>query len=493
MVIAGVRLEVLLSYFRQRHAHQLPGRRGRHHRPAMTTVKRSGRDGFYVVTCSFSASWPRCTSRGSCWTCSWCSGSAWRGARGSPIGSPGTGSTARPTTGPASSTTRSTTPTSASRTTSTSSPPTTGRFPTFRRTTRRTRCCSARSTRSLSMISFTAILWNLSGPLTLPIIGYELPRAMFWIGIVFVLFASVIAFWIGRPIIWLSFNNEKYNAAFRYALVRLRDASEAVAFYRGEVAERTGLRKLFAPVVSNYKRYVNRSIGFNGWNWSMGQAIVPLPYLLQFPRFYSGEITARRHEPDRIGVRPDPGRAVVLPQRLRLVRRLPGRDHPARGSGHRQRGRQGAAGDHDHALCRRHGPARRHRGPHARRKATHQARSTCDWKSATRWWSPASRVREDHAAAQPGRVVAVHVRHADAAVRAERDDVPVPAALCAAGRPARRRELPERGRRHRRRNAKRIWRKWHCHTSSPGSKRYRTGPRCSPPANNSGSRSPACC
>ena len=142
-----------------------------------------------------------------------------------------------------------------------------------------------------SMISFTAILWNLSGPLTMPIIDYELPRAMFWIGIVFVLFASVIAFWIGRPIIWLSFSNEKYNAAFRYALVRLRDASEAVAFYRGEVAERTGLRKLFAPVVSNYKRYVGRSLGFNGWNWSMSQAIVPLPYLLQFPRFFSGEIT----------------------------------------------------------------------------------------------------------------------------------------------------------------------------------------------------------
>jgi vitamin B12/bleomycin/antimicrobial peptide transport system ATP-binding/permease protein len=141
-----------------------------------------------------------------------------------------------------------------------------------------------------SMISFTAILWNLSGPLAIPIINYELPRAMFWIGIVFVLIASVIAFWIGRPIIWLSFRNEKFNAAFRYALVRLRDASEAVAFYRGEAAERTGLRKLFAPVVSNYKRYVLRSLAFNGWNWSMSQAIVPLPYLLQFPRFYSGEI-----------------------------------------------------------------------------------------------------------------------------------------------------------------------------------------------------------
>jgi putative ATP-binding cassette transporter len=124
-----------------------------------------------------------------------------------------------------------------------------------------------------SMISFTAILWNLSG--TLGIFGFEIPRAMFWIGLGYVLFATVFAFWIGRPIIWLQFNNEKFNAAFRYALVRLRDASEAVAFYRGELAERTGLRRLFAPVVSNYKRYVNRMMGFYGWNLSISQIIAP--------------------------------------------------------------------------------------------------------------------------------------------------------------------------------------------------------------------------
>jgi putative ATP-binding cassette transporter len=135
-----------------------------------------------------------------------------------------------------------------------------------------------------SMISFTAILWNLSGTLL------GIPRAMFWILLAYVLFATVIAFWIGKPIIWLSFNNEKFNAAFRYALVRLRDASEAVAFYRGEVAERTGLRGLFAPVVANYKRYVNRMMGFYGWNLAMSQIIVLPPYVLQFPRFFAGEI-----------------------------------------------------------------------------------------------------------------------------------------------------------------------------------------------------------
>ena len=142
-----------------------------------------------------------------------------------------------------------------------------------------------------SMISFTAILWNLSGPVTLPFVGFTLPKAMFVIGIVYILFATVVAFWIGRPIIGLSFNNEKFNAAFRYALVRLRDASEAVAFYRGEVAERTGLRRLFAPVVDNYKRYVNRMTGFFGWNLSITQAQELIPYVVQFQRFYSGEIT----------------------------------------------------------------------------------------------------------------------------------------------------------------------------------------------------------
>lgn len=141
-----------------------------------------------------------------------------------------------------------------------------------------------------SMISFTAILWNLSGTLTLPFVGVDIPRAMFWLLLAYVLFATIIAFWIGRPIIWLSFNNEKFNAAFRYALVRLRDASEAVAFYRGELAERTGLRQRFAPVVDNYKRYVSRMIGFYGWNLTMSQIIVLPPYILQFPRFLAGDI-----------------------------------------------------------------------------------------------------------------------------------------------------------------------------------------------------------
>ena len=141
----------------------------------------------------------------------------------------------------------------------------------------------------VSVVSFTAILWNLSGPL--PIFGVNVPRAMFWVVFVFVLVATVVAFRIGRPLIWLSFRNEKFNAAFRYALVRLRDAAEAVGFYRGERAERSQLRQRFSPIVSNYRHYIRRTIGFNGWNFSVSQAIVIVPWIVQAPRLFAERIT----------------------------------------------------------------------------------------------------------------------------------------------------------------------------------------------------------
>ena len=141
----------------------------------------------------------------------------------------------------------------------------------------------------VSVISFAAILWNLSGPLTL--LGFTLPKALFWIVIVYVLFATVIAFWIGRPLIGLSFRNELFNAAFRYALVRLRDSAEAVGFYRGERAERAQLSKRFNDTIANYRRYVTRTIGFTGWNTTVSQVINPLPFIVQAPRLFANEIT----------------------------------------------------------------------------------------------------------------------------------------------------------------------------------------------------------
>ncbi|HEV7420083.1 MAG TPA: ABC transporter ATP-binding protein/permease [Mycobacterium sp.] len=140
----------------------------------------------------------------------------------------------------------------------------------------------------VSVVAFTPILWNLSGPLT--ILGVTLPRALFWIALAYVFVTTIVAFWIGKPLIRLSFANELTNAAFRYALVRLRDAAEAVGFYRGERIERRTLADRLAAIIDNYRAFVRRGVAFLGWNISVAQIIEPLPLVVQAPRLFSASI-----------------------------------------------------------------------------------------------------------------------------------------------------------------------------------------------------------
>ena len=140
----------------------------------------------------------------------------------------------------------------------------------------------------VSVVEFTPILWNLSGPLAL--FGLTIPRALFWIALLYVFFTTVVAFWIGRPLIRLSFRNELTNAAFRYALVRVREAGEAIGLYRGGRAERGELMTRFAAVIANYRAFVRRGIAFLGWNRSMNEIVDPLPTIVQAPRLFAGQI-----------------------------------------------------------------------------------------------------------------------------------------------------------------------------------------------------------
>jgi putative ATP-binding cassette transporter len=141
----------------------------------------------------------------------------------------------------------------------------------------------------LSVLSFGGILWHLSGPLTLG--GITVQRALFWIVIVYVLAATLIAFVIGRPLIRLSYLNELRNAGFRYALVRVRDASAAIGLYRGENAERNVLFGRLASVMQNYNGWLNRMVLFTGWNFSISQAINPLPLIVSAQRLFARQIT----------------------------------------------------------------------------------------------------------------------------------------------------------------------------------------------------------
>jgi putative ATP-binding cassette transporter len=106
-----------------------------------------------------------------------------------------------------------------------------------------------------------------------------------------VIIATVFAFRIGRPLIRLNFLNELLTASYRYALVRIRDNSENIAFYRGEQVENTGLMARFAAVIANTWAIVFRSLKFQGFNLVISQIAVVFPYVIQAPRFFSQQIT----------------------------------------------------------------------------------------------------------------------------------------------------------------------------------------------------------
>lgn len=140
----------------------------------------------------------------------------------------------------------------------------------------------------VSLVAFTGILWSLSAPLA--VAGVEVPRAMVFAVYLYVIVATWIAFRLGRPLIRLNFLNEKLTANFRYALMRLRENAENIAFYQGALVERGTLLGRFASLIVNAWALVFRNLKFSGFNLGVSQVAVVFPFILQAPRFFSGAI-----------------------------------------------------------------------------------------------------------------------------------------------------------------------------------------------------------
>ncbi len=140
----------------------------------------------------------------------------------------------------------------------------------------------------LTLVSYTAILWSLSGTLTLFGIGF--PKALVFIAYVFVLLATVLAIKIGRPLIRLNFLSERLNASYRYSLTRTRDNSEAIALYGGEAVEEHGLQTRFSAVIANQWALVWRNLKFQGYNVLITQLLGIVAIIVQAPRYFAGQI-----------------------------------------------------------------------------------------------------------------------------------------------------------------------------------------------------------
>lgn len=139
-----------------------------------------------------------------------------------------------------------------------------------------------------SMISYTILLWGLAGPMSL--FGLEIPHMMVFLVFAYVIFTTLIAFWLGKPLIRLNFANEKLNANYRYSLIRVKEYAESIAFYAGEKVEKNLLYKQFHAVIQNMWDIVFRALKFSGFNLVVSQISVVFPLLIQVGRYFEKQI-----------------------------------------------------------------------------------------------------------------------------------------------------------------------------------------------------------
>ncbi|HYL24285.1 MAG TPA: SbmA/BacA-like family transporter, partial [Burkholderiales bacterium] len=140
----------------------------------------------------------------------------------------------------------------------------------------------------VTLVSFTIILWSLSGDFTIG--GVAIPGFMFWVALIYTGIGSWLTYIIGRPLVKLNFNQQRFEADYRYALVRLRENSEGVALYKGEELELGNFRERFRHVIDNWWGIMRTRKQLNWFVSFFYQFSVPFPYLVAAPRYFSGAV-----------------------------------------------------------------------------------------------------------------------------------------------------------------------------------------------------------
>ena len=144
----------------------------------------------------------------------------------------------------------------------------------------------------VTLLSFLAILWTLSGPLTFPFAGFHLtiPGYMVFAAVIYAAAGTWLTRWIGKPLVRLTYDQQRYEADFRFSLVRLRENAEGVAFYRGEDRERAIFQGRFTHVVANWWEIIRRRKKLGWFTYSYQQVAIVFPFLVAAPRYFAKEI-----------------------------------------------------------------------------------------------------------------------------------------------------------------------------------------------------------
>lgn len=140
--------------------------------------------------------------------------------------------------------------------------------------------------------AFAVVLWNLSGVITVPIGGTEFTvyGYMFWLSLLYSGLGTYFVHVVGKKLIRLNFDQQRYEADFRFSMMRVRENSESIAFYRGEMAEGVGFKERFANVIKNYWGLMRRTKLLNFYVNGYGQLAIIFPLIMAAPRYYAGEM-----------------------------------------------------------------------------------------------------------------------------------------------------------------------------------------------------------
>lgn len=146
---------------------------------------------------------------------------------------------------------------------------------------------------AMLLVSFTNILWMLSGRITVTLFGSDLtvPGHLLFIALIYAAMGTTIALLVGQPLVRAVNQRQHYEADFRFGLARVRENGQAIALLHGETAERTSLTGLFAQVATGWHgqtRALGHMMLFSA-TYSVLSAAFPI--LVAAPRYIAGTIS----------------------------------------------------------------------------------------------------------------------------------------------------------------------------------------------------------
>ena len=142
----------------------------------------------------------------------------------------------------------------------------------------------------VTLCSFVVILWTLSAqaPLTLFGARFDIPGYLVWAALIYAVIGTLLTHLIGWRLIPLNFQQQRFEADFRFNLVRTRENAEQIAALGGEAAERERHLNRFGFVVANWLALMQRQKQLTFFTQSYSQASVIFPYIMVSPAYFSG-------------------------------------------------------------------------------------------------------------------------------------------------------------------------------------------------------------